>query len=273
MKNFLFCIFCISFFACEYKQKMIGKNDKQDSIYRLVKKIEEDSLVNIDTKGKRRSDKIIMFIDKKEFELIKKFYQTHPIEYIKKADFSIESYQLEISLNRRYGGYVKYLKINAETKTKDSLDISFIEDLKHLEELIIGIPYLKKFPDLSNLKKLKKLYIHTNYPEILFLRHIPNLTSLDITFSEVKQVVLEKNKTWKLEELSLGFPNKNLSVFECDTLQHLKKLKVGHIPLNHTQLNLELFPNLQEFWATEYFGDTATLKQKYPNIKMNFSKF
>jgi len=133
------------------------------------------------------------------------------------------SYYLEsISSDIKNLKYLEYIKISAKLRSLPDE----INSLSNLEYLDVGYSYIKELPDMSNLKKLKYLYLNSNDLTSLpdSICKLNSLIELKLTYNDIKSVPNCLDNLSSLKKLILqsnyltSLPSE---IFDIKTLEYI----------------------------------------------------
>ena len=130
---------------------------------------------------------------------------------------------------------VDYLNLDRNQLT----NVDAVASLTGLKWLRLNENRLAALPDLSGLKKLRRVYLRNNkftqVPETL--KDLPELTDLDISWNDVTEVPEWLAKREGLENLSFTHTKIKLLPDDLSAWRSLKSLQLGDLDLNPAELS------------------------------------
>ena len=130
---------------------------------------------------------------------------------------------------------VDYLNLDRNQLT----NVDAVASLTGLKWLRLNENRLAALPDLSELKKLRRVYLRNNkftqVPETL--KDLPELTDLDISWNDVTEVPDWLAKREGLENLSFTHTKIKLLPDDLSAWRSLKSLQLGDLDLNPAELS------------------------------------
>ena len=130
---------------------------------------------------------------------------------------------------------VDYLNLDRNQLT----NVDAVASLTGLKWLRLNENRLAALPDLSGLKKLRRVYLRNNkftqVPETL--KDLPELTDLDISWNDVTEVPDWLAKREGLENLSFTHTKIKLLPDDLSAWRSLKSLQLGDLDLNPAELS------------------------------------